>query len=209
MHFAERSCNDFVAILASKEPVPGGGGAAAYVGAIGMALGNMVGSLTLGKKKYADVQDDIIRLQKSADELQDDLLALVQKDAEVFEPLSKAYGMPKDTDEQKAEKARVMEAALKDACSAPFDIMRKCCEAIDLHQEFADKGTAIAISDVGCGVACCKAALMAASLNVFINTKAMSDRPYAESINDQANQMLDEFTAKSDKIYAQVLARLK
>ena len=87
--------------------------------------------------------------------------------------------------------------------------MRKCCEAIDLHQEFADKGTAIAISDVGCGVACCKAALMAASLNVFINTKAMSDRPYAESINDQANQMLDEFTAKSDKIYAQVLARLK
>lgn len=108
MHFAERSCNDFVAILASKEPVPGGGGAAAYVGAIGMALGNMVGSLTLGKKKYADVQDDIIRLQKSADELQDDLLALVQKDAEVFEPLSKAYGMPKDTDEQKAEKARVM-----------------------------------------------------------------------------------------------------
>lgn len=107
----------------------GGGGASALVGAIGTALGNMVGSLTLGKKKYADVQDDIIALKAKADALQAELLGLVQKDAEMFEPLSKAYGLPKETEEEKAEKARVMEAALKDACSVPVEIMEKICEA--------------------------------------------------------------------------------
>ena len=209
MDFMKQSCADFIEVLASKEPIPGGGGAAAYMGAIGMALGNMVGSLTIGKKKYADVQDDIIALKAKADALQKDLLELVRRDAEVFEPLSKAYGLPRDTDEQKTEKASVMEAALKTAASAPLEIMQKCCEAIDLHQAFADKGTAIAISDVGCGVACCKAALMAASLNVFINTKAMNDRSYAEEINMQADQMLKNYMAKADQIYNQVLARFR
>ena len=209
MDFMNLSCVDFVDALASKAPVPGGGGAAAYIGAVGMALGNMVGSLTLGKKRYADVQEDIIAMKAKADVLQSDLLALVQGDAEVFEPLSKAYGMPKDTQEQRAEKARVMEAALQLACSAPLKIMEKCCEAIDLHHEFAEKGTAIAISDVGCGVACCKAALMAASLNVFINTKSMSDKAYAGEVNAKANQMLDEYTVKADEIYTKVLIRFK
>jgi len=209
MDFMTQSCEDFVKVLASKEPIPGGGGAAAYVGAIGVALGNMVGSLTVGKKKYADVQDDIIALKAKADALQDDLLALVRRDAEVFEPLSKAYGLPRDTEEQKTEKARVMEDALKEAAGAPLEIMQKCCVAIDLHQSFADKGTAIAISDVGCGVICCKAALMAASLNVFINTKAMTDRAYAEEINAQANKMLESYTVKADQIYDQVLIRFK
>ncbi|MCL2421698.1 MAG: cyclodeaminase/cyclohydrolase family protein [Defluviitaleaceae bacterium] len=209
MDFMKLSCEDFIDVLASKEPIPGGGGAAAYVGAIGMALGNMVGSLTVGKKKYADVQDDIIALKVQADALQKDLLELVRRDAEVFEPLSKAYGLPRDTEEQKAEKTRIMEATLKEAAGAPLEIMKKCCEAIDLHQAFADKGTAIAISDVGCGVACCKAALMAASLNVFINTKAMTDKPYAEDINIQADSMLAEYTLKADQIYSQVLSRFR
>ena len=208
MEFMKQSCRDFVEALASKEPVPGGGGAAAYVGALGMALGNMVGSLTMGKKKYADVQDEIIVLKVKADALQKDLLALVQRDAEVFEPLSKAYSMPKGTEEERMEKHCVMESALKEACSVPLEIMQKCCEAIDLHHVFADKGTAIAISDVGCGVVCSKAALMAASLNVFINTKAMGDRPYAEKMNGRANQMLNIYMAKADQIYTRVLAQL-
>ena len=167
MEFTKGTCEEFVEVLASKAPVPGGGGASALVGAIGTALGNMVGSLTLGKKKYADVQDDIIALKAKADALQAELLGLVQKDAEMFEPLSKAYGLPKETEEEKAEKARVMEAALKDACSVPAEIMEKICEAIELHQEFAAKGTAIAISDVGVGVACCRAALLGASLHQY------------------------------------------
>ena len=201
--------NEFITALASKAPTPGGGGAAAYVGAIGTALGNMVGSLTLGKKRYADVQDDIISLKAKADALQNDFLALVAKDAEAFEPLSKAYGLPKDTDEQKAEKARVMEAALKLAASVPLEIMEKCCEAINLHEAFAEKGTKIAISDVGCGVICCKAALQSAALNVFINTKSMADRAHADETNKKAQQMLDTYEVKADQIYTKVLSRFK
>lgn len=209
MNFAKLSCEEFIQSLASKEPVPGGGGASSLVGAIGMALGNMVGSLTLGKKKYADVQDDIIRLKEQADTLQQDFLQLMQRDAEVFEPLSKAYGMPRETEEEKAAKAKVMASALQACCEVPLQIMEKCCQAIELHQEFAAKGTAIAISDVGCGVVCCKAALQAASLNVFINTKAMEDRALAEEYNRKANRMLADYTAKADEIFAGVAARFQ
>jgi formiminotetrahydrofolate cyclodeaminase len=209
MGFAEKSCVDFITVLASKEPVPGGGGASAMVGAIGAALGNMVGSLTVGKKKYAAVEADIIRLRKDSDRLQADFLALVQKDAEVFEPLSRAYGMPRETDAEKAEKTRVMEAALKEACGVPLEIMRKCGEAIKVIEEFAAKGSSLAISDAGVGVLFCKAALSGASLNVFINTAAMTDKAYAEDINRQANALLAEYEPLADTIFQSVKAKLK
>jgi formiminotetrahydrofolate cyclodeaminase len=201
MDHTKQSCRDFVGILASKEPTPGGGGASALVAAIGMALGNMVGSLTLGKKKYAGVQDDIIALKAKADKLQNELLALVARDAEVFEPLARAYGMPKETEAQRAEKSRVMETALAAACAVPLEIMGKCCDAIELHREFAAKGAAIAISDVGCGVACCKAALLSASLNVFINTKSMTNREYAEDADRRAESMLEKYAPMADEIF--------
>lgn len=200
MSFTQLSCEDFVAALASKEPVPGGGGAAALVGAIGMALGNMVGSLTLGKKKYAGVQEEIIALMAQADALQAELIELVAADAKAFEPLSRAYGIPKEDPERGA----VMEGALKAACAVPLEIMKKCCQAIDLHREFAAKGTAIAISDVGCGVSCCQAALQSAALNVFINTKAMADRAYAEAVNQEACSLLDEYSLRAGDIYQDV-----
>ncbi len=207
MDFISGSCRDFVEVLASKAPTPGGGGAAAYVGAIGTALGNMVGSLTVGKKKYADVEADILELNDKAKALQSELLALVAKDAEVFEPLSRAYGMPKDTPEQQAEKTRVMEAALLECCEVPMNIMRCCCEAIELHAEYAKKGTAIAISDVGVGVECCRAALRGASLNVFINTKYMADKSRADELNAKAKQMLQKYCKMAEEIYADVEAR--
>ena len=158
MGFSTSTCTEFVEVLASKAPVPGGGGASALVGAVGTALGNMVGSLTVGKKKYADVEDEMYELKAKCDQLQKDFLRLIERDAEVFEPLSKAYGMPKETEEEKAEKARVMEIVLKDACSVPMEIMEKCCEAIELIVEFGAKGSKLAISDAGVGAAFCKAA---------------------------------------------------
>ena len=205
--FTSLSCKEFVELLASKSPVPGGGGASALVGALGAALGNMVGSLTVGKPKYADVQDDIIELQLKADRLQGDLLELIVQDAEAFEPLSRAYGLPKETAEEKAHKALVMEACLKEASKAPLMIMEKCCEAIDVLEGFAAKGTVIAISDVGVGVAFAKAALQGASLNVFINTRAMTDREYAEVTNARVKAMLAAYEIKADALYAEVAAR--
>ncbi len=209
MGFTKGTCEEFVDVLASKAPVPGGGGASALVGAIGMALGNMVGSLTVGKKKYADVEADIIAMKEKATALQADFLRLVEADAEAFEPLSKAYGMPRETEEEKAEKARVMAIVLKDACAVPMEIMEKCCEAIDVIEEFAAKGSALAISDAGVGVVFCKAALLGASLNVFINTKSMADKEYAASLNEKADKMIADYSKKADEIFAAVNAKLR
>ncbi|MDR2296256.1 MAG: cyclodeaminase/cyclohydrolase family protein [Clostridiales Family XIII bacterium] len=208
MDFVKQSCEAFIDELASKAPVPGGGGASALVGAIGVALGNMACALTVGKKKYAHAQADIAALTARATRLRAELLTLVQDDAEAFLPLARAYGMPKGSDAEKAEKAAVMEAALKDACDVPLAIMEKCCEAIDLHRGFLEKGAAMASSDVGVGVLFCKAALRGASLNVRINTKAMTDRARAAEADRRANAMLEAYEPAADAICDAVSERL-
>ena len=120
MNIATQTCTEFLEALASKAPVPGGGGASALVGAVGVALGNMVGNLTVGKKKYADVEADVRALDQRSEALRRKLEALVAADAEVFEPLSRAYGLPKDTEQQRSYKEQVMEQALNTACSVPM-----------------------------------------------------------------------------------------
>jgi formiminotetrahydrofolate cyclodeaminase len=202
------SCAEFVGVLASGEPVPGGGGASALAGAIGMALGNMVGSLTEGKAKYADVQDDIIELNRQAQILEARLLELIERDAEVFRPLSEAYGLPRGTEEEKAHKASIMEACLQKCAQVPLEIMGLCAQCIELHDQYAQKGAAIAISDVGCGVIICKAALQAASLNVFINTRSMADRDHAEKLNAETNSLLATYTIQADHIFSEIAGRL-
>ena len=202
MDMTMESCRKFVEALASNAPTPGGGGAAALVGAVGTALGNMVGSLTVGKKKYADVESEIMDLKIKCDDLQTELLDLVKKDADGFEPLAKAYGIPKDD----PNRAAILEQATLDACAVPMEIMEKCCEALDYIQIFAEKGSRLAVSDAGCGAVCCKAALQSASLNVFINTKSMKDRIAAEELNRRANDMLTKYCALADDIFAAVQA---
>ena len=196
------SCREFVTVLASDAPAPGGGGAAALVGAIGTALGNMVGSLTVGKKKYADVQDEILALKAKCDDLQKQLLDQVEADEVNFLPLAKAYGIPKDD----PNRDKVMEEATIIACSTPMHIMELCCEAIDAIAVFAAKGSRLAVSDAGCGAVCCKAALQAASLNVFINTKSLKNREVAEEMNRKANLMLSKYCALADEIFNEVKA---
>lgn len=196
------NCRDFVSVLASDAPAPGGGGAAALVGAIGTALGNMVGSLTVGKKKYADVQDEILALKAKCDALQTELLNQVEADEVNFLPLAKAYGIPKDD----PNRDKIMEEATIIACSTPMKIMELCCESIDAISVFAAKGSRLAVSDAGCGAVCCKAALQSASLNVFINTKSLKNREVAEEMNAKANGMLDKYCAMADEIFASVRA---
>ena len=202
MDMTMETCRKFVEVLASDAPAPGGGGAAALVGAIGTALGNMVGSLTVGKKKYADVQDEIIALKAKCDQLQKDLLDQVEADEINFLPLAKAYGIPKDDPNRDA----VMEEATLIACSTPIKIMELCCEAIDCIKVFADKGSRLAVSDAGCGAVVCKAALQAASLNVFINTKTLKNRDKAEDLNRHANVMLNTYGQLADDIFNTVKA---
>ena len=196
------SCREFVTVLASDAPAPGGGGAAALVGAIGTALGNMVGSLTVGKKKYAAVEAEIIALKAKCDDLQKQLLDQVEADEVNFLPLAKAYGIPKDD----PNRDKVMEEATIIACSTPMHIMELCCEAIDCIAVFAAKGSRLAVSDAGCGAVCCKAALQAASLNVFINTKSLKNRDVAEDMNRHANLMLNKYCQMADEIFNEVKA---
>jgi len=205
MQFIDKPCSEFVEVLSSKAAVPGGGGASALVGAIGMALGAMVGNLTVGKKKYADVEGEIIELLDKAAALQAELLRLVDEDAVVFEPLSKAYGIPKED----PTREQVMEDALKLACTVPMDIMRLCARAIELQDEFAKKGSVLALSDAGVGAVVCKAALQGASLNVYINTQSMTDKSYAGSIEAEADAILGKYCIMADDVFNSVTGRLR
>ncbi len=208
MEMYKKSCEEFIEVLASKAPVPGGGGASAFVGAVGVALGNMVANLTIGKKKYAEVEEEFVALRERAYRLQNELLLLIEKDAKAFEPLAAAYKLPKETEEEIAYKEKVMEEALKKAAEPPMEIMRKVCEVIELHKEFAAKGSVLAVSDAGVGAAFCKGALEGASLNVFINTKAMKDKEYANELNKQAEEMLRVYVPMAEEIFANVKKRL-
>lgn len=202
MDMTLESCRKFVEVLASDAPAPGGGGAAALVGAIGTALGNMVGSLTVGKKKYADVEAEIVALKAKCDALQKELLDQVEADDKGFVPLAKAYGIPKDDPNRDA----ILEEATITACAVPMHIMELCCEAIEYISVFAAKGSRLAVSDAGCGAVCCKAALQAASLNVFINTKTLKNRTVADEMNAKANGMLTKYCAMADEIFNTVKA---
>ena len=202
MDMTLESCRKFVEVLASSAPAPGGGGAAALVGAIGTALGNMVGSLTVGKKKYADVEAEIIALKEKCDALQTELLDQVEADDKGFVPLAKAYGIPKDDPNRDA----ILEEATITACAVPMHIMELCCQALECVAVFAAKGSRLAVSDAGCAAVCCKAGLQAASLNVFINTKSLKNRTVAEEMNAKANGMLEKYCALADEIFASVRA---
>lgn len=200
----EKNVDKFLAELASSAPTPGGGGAAALCGALGIALGNMVGNLTQGKKKYADVQEDIAELNAKAEALRAGFVALVDADAEAFAPLSRAYSIPKDD----PARDEIMEPALLRAAEAPLEIMRKCAEALELISGYAAKGSALAISDAGCAAALCGAAMEAAALNVKINTKSMKNRAVADNINAEMNELLQKYFALSQEIYNDVSGRL-
>lgn len=203
------SCRDYVADLASSKATPSGGGTSAFVGALGVALGSMVGSLTVGKPRYAEVEPQIIDLLARAGALQEKLLALVEADAAAFLPLSKAYGLPSGTEEEKAAKDEVLEACLHDACAVPLEIMRACCGGIELVEGFAQLGSKLVISDAGCAAACCRAALQAASLNVYANTRLMKDAAHADACNIVAGDLLDEYLPRADRVLSQVKEQLK
>ena len=205
MLFTELSARSFTEVLASNEPVPGGGGASALVGAIGTALASMVGNFTTGKKKYAEYEPDIQRILKEADALRNTLLEQINEDAKCFEPLSKAYGIPKED----PKRDEVMEEALRLACTAPLEILRTAAKAIDLHSELVIKGSTIMLSDVGVGVLCCKSALMGAGLNIYINVRLMKDLEYADKLRQEVEALTEKYCALADKTYFEVLQKLK
>ncbi len=205
----EKKATDFLEVLSSKKPVPGGGGASAAVGAFAAALGMMVANLTVGKKKYADVEEEIVEIRSQLEELKKELILLTDKDAEAFEPLARAYSMPKGTPKEKEKKEQVMESALYTACMVPLEIMKTIFRVMELLKVLEKKGSKLAVSDVGVAVLFGRAALEGASLNIYINTKLMKDRERAEKLNSGADAMLVRGRRLQEEIYTGVLSKIR
>lgn len=205
----EQKTTDFLEALSSKEPVPGGGGASAAVGAFASALGMMVANLTAGKKTYAAVEEEILETKERLLALQKELVRLTDEDAKAFEPLSRAYGLPRETEEEKAERARIMEAALYEASRVPLQIMQTVRQVMELLRILGEKGSRIAISDVGVGILFAQAALEGASLNIYINTRLMQEKERAARLNAEADALIREARALKEEIYLAVLEKIR
>ena len=173
------------------------------VAALGAALGSMVGALTVGKPKYADVEPEMLSFIERAEALRLKLLACVDEDASAFAPLANAYAIPKDD----PKRSEVMEQCLRDAAAVPFSILKLCCEGIDLHREFAAKGSRLAISDAATGVVFCWSAMYGAAVNVKVNTKLMQDTEYAESVNREVDRLMEQYWPIAERVYEDVYRR--
>ena len=201
----ELSSAEFARALAAKRSVPGGGGAAALVGALAAALCSMVGEFTAGKKTYAAVEDDVQRMLAEAAEVRERLIELVELDAEAFEPLSRAYAIPKED----PSRAETLEAATKAACAAPFEMMEQIAHAIELLEEMGEKGSRMLVSDVGCGALLARAAIESASMNVFVNTKTLADRAWADELEGKCDALLAGYAPRAEALAKNVMSRIR
>lgn len=201
----EISSREFAKKLSAKVSVPGGGGAAALVGAYAVALCSMSANFTTGKKKYAEYEDDLQRILKQGDMLRERLLDLVEEDEAAFEPLSRAYGIPKED----PERAGKLEEATLVAIQPPLKMMRVIAESVLLLNEMLVKSSVLMVSDVGCGAILAKAALTSASINVFINTKSLRNRDKAAEIEAEADELLSVYAPMADSIVDAVTKKLR
>ncbi len=192
---------DFLEKLASKDPVPGGGGAAALMGSVCAALCSMVANLTTGKKKYACYQEDIDRILKEVANHINLLYNYIQKDAEAFEPLSRAYGIPRE----QPDRNDILQKALKTAAEVPLKLSEELFRLIPILEELAVKGSRLAISDVAVAAAACRAALESAVMNVYINTAMMDDRELASEMNRKALSLSREGADRCQAVYEKIV----
>ena len=195
----------FLDDMASAAPTPGGGGAAAYAGALAAALGSMVGNITAAKPKFAGVADDLRETVRRLDDCRAALVGLVDDDAQAFSALAATWKMPRETDAQKAERAEAEQRALIGACDVPMQIMRVCAKVIELDGMLAENASRLAISDVGASAILAKAALQAAALSVYVNTSLMADADQARAYEREVRELMRGFSDSADMAYDVVL----
>jgi formiminotetrahydrofolate cyclodeaminase len=205
---SEKPITTFLDELASSAPAPGGGSAAALGAAIGAALVSMVANLTVGKKKYADVQDDIQRILTRSEALRHKCLELLESDVAAYTEVSVAYKMPRDTEEQKATRSAAIQKALKGATAVPMELAEACVEILNLCPESTEKGNVRAVSDVGVGALMAEAALRSAALNVLINLGSIKDEAFVEREGARLDALLEDKAEMKDEIVRDVEARL-
>lgn len=204
----EKKATEFLEDLSSSAPFPGGGGAAAVTGALAASLGLMVANLTVGKKKYAAVEEEIQETKEKLIYLRDRLVVLTDEDAIGFEPLANAYRLPKETEEQRMEKDRIMQKALYEACKVPIEIMETTLNVMKCLSVIGEKGTIMAVSDAVGGMVLAQAALESAALNVYINTKSMKNRELAKELNYRAELLIGEGNTRKMFLYKKNFGKL-
>ncbi|WP_400765292.1 methenyltetrahydrofolate cyclohydrolase [Methylosinus sporium] len=204
----DETIGKFLDDLASERPTPGGGGAAAVMGAIGAALVSMVANLTIGKKNYEAVEEDLKAARAEAERVRAELTAAIDEDVVAFNSVMGAYGLPRATDEEKAARSAAIQAALKDATLAPLRAVKACFEVIVLSEAAADKGNLNVISDAGVAVLAANAGLRSAALNVYINAKAIKDREFAEKQIAEVEALLAAAAEKTEAVYKVVRGKI-
>ena len=204
----DQSIQVFLNELASKASTPGGGSAAAIMGAMGAALVSMVCNLTIGKKNYAEVEEELKSVLARAEAVRERLTDMIRADIEVFDQVMGAYGLPKDTEEQKAARSHAIQVALKAATEVPLDCARACLEIIKLSQIVAEKGNLNVISDAGVGALAAYAALRSAALNVYINAKGIKDEAFAKARLAELEKILEGTDTLTESIYQRVSGKL-
>jgi len=204
MSAKDQTLDAFLSDLASSLPSPGGGGAAALCGALAAGLASMVGALSIGKKQCAAHEEELLALGKRAEAVRQELLALIDADAEAFAPLSRAYSLPKDA----PDRADILESCLRQAASAPQRIAECCCEVIGLAEDYAAFGSRLVLSDAATSAALAKGALKGAVININVNTALMRDKAYAGALSAEWEEKEREYAARADAVCAAVAAAL-
>ena len=204
----KRTLKAFLDELASSSPAPGGGSVAALAGALGAALTSMVCNLTIGKKKYADVQTDMKKVLDQAEELRGVFTVLVDKDTEAFNKVMEAFGLPKETDPQRALRAAAINEATKEASLVPLEVMKHCIDALALVQEVASKGNVNSISDAGVSALMLNAACQSAALNVRINLNALNDAEFVGWKADEVQSLVNTSAMMLEEIQSIVSERM-
>ncbi len=200
----DKNIREFTELTASKLPVPGGGGVSALAGSLAASLAEMVTSLTTGKKKYAEYEEEIQQIMKETDDLRIELLNGINRDAEAFAPLARAYAM----DRNDPTYGETMENCLRNAAQAPLEIMKLCCRVVELDERLAVIGSKLAVSDAATSVMLAHGAIYGAAINVRVNTRLMKDREYAESLDRETEQLRTEYAERALACYRAVEKRL-
>lgn len=201
---AEQDIQSFCTALISKSPVPGGGGASALAGALAACLGGMAVQLTRGKKKFIPV-DEMLKAQlESLEESRQILLHCMDEDAAAFEPLSKAYGMPAETEQQKEQKQAVLETCLCRAAQPPMKILQTGAEVAASLQALSGHISKLVISDLGCAAAMARACMQCAAMNVWVNAQLMKDKAKAEALYAESRDILERGTAQCQTLIQKV-----
>lgn len=205
MKLVDLTITDFMNVLGSDEPAPGGGSASALAAAMGISLTKMVTELTVGKKKYAEFDEIIKQCLKESSEVQKELLQAIDEDTEAFNEVSAVFSMPKETEQEKAQRRDAMQVALKGAARTPYSMMDKIVQALKITQKAVGKSNVNAASDLGVAALNLKSALQGAWLNVLINLSGIKDEVFVDQYRTAGEKLLAEGCQLADAIYADIL----